>query len=407
MTHPAWQSMCAALTLSVALGFAQAADNGTPKDRLFARIYGSVAAATIGNSMGEPVEGWNWERIEKTHGLVDRLLPGDRLTKDSTKPQRFGSPWVYRAYHREPGWTEDGMERYKLLSSAIIRKGGRITVEDLAVEWVEKIDPAKFGYHLGPQDQIIYNLLKAGVPPWEVGRYAAWPAFMGTSKMIQPVGIVNACRPDVAARDALDLARIKDAQGRPDNYAVEVAAGIAAATAEALRPGATVDSVVQAALAQLPDVAGVADRRNGGRAEVAMGIQWAKQAKHWKDLRPLYEQRYQWRAASLATEILSGGLACFYMAKGDPREGIICAVNLGRDTDCKAYIAGGLGGALRGIEALPGDWVETVEKAVLTDPYTVDKRTARQLSEGLYRAAVNEMRKTEAATSEIKALLAQ
>ena len=57
------------------------------------------------------------------------------------------------------------------------------------------------------------NLLKAGVPPWEVGRYAAWPAFMGTSKMIQPVGIVNACRPEMAARDARAAGADADGHG--------------------------------------------------------------------------------------------------------------------------------------------------------------------------------------------------
>jgi ADP-ribosylglycohydrolase len=320
---------------------------------------------------------------------------GERVVR-----QRFGPPWISRSYTRQPGWTEDGMERYKLLCAAIIRKGGRINIEDLAREWVEKIDPKKFGYNLGNQDQVIYNLLRDGMPPWEVGRYAAWPAFIGTSKMIQPIGIVNACRPDNAARDALDVARIKDAQGLPNNFALEVAAGIAAATAEALRPSATVNSVIETALAQLPDVP-------GARREVETVIGWARNAKDWKELRVPYAERYRGRPGSNAIEILGGGLACFLAADGRPREAILYAVNLGRDTDCKAYVAGGLAGALRGIEAVPADWVDTVEKAVLTDPHTVDKRTARQMAEGLYLAFLNELRKTKLAASEADSLLAK
>jgi hypothetical protein len=90
------------------------------------------------------------------------------------------------------------------------------------------------------------------MPPYEVGRYAIWPGFMGTSKMMQPLGLISACRPDVAAKDALDLGRIKDAQGRPlwrddkpdaegryhstliYNNALENCAAIAAATAAAI-----------------------------------------------------------------------------------------------------------------------------------------------------------------------------
>ena len=33
--------------------------------------------------------------------------------------------------------------------------------------WAEEIDPAKFGYIMGPQDQVIYYQIKAGVPPWD------------------------------------------------------------------------------------------------------------------------------------------------------------------------------------------------------------------------------------------------
>jgi ADP-ribosylglycohydrolase len=393
--------LCVVLAVGSAVSYGQSSATNSPKDRLFARIYGSVAAANVGNAMGAPVEGWPWERTEKTYGFLDRFVAEESPARaDRPVPQRFGPPWVSRSYRREPGWTEDGMERYKLLASAIIRKGGRITIEELAREWVEKINPAQFGYNLGNQDQVIYNLLKSGMPPWEVGRYAAWPGFIGTSKMIQPVGLVNACRPDMAARDALDNARIKDAQGLPNNYALEVAAAIAAATAEALRPGATVDSIVETALAQLPN-------ERGARMEVETVIGWARKAKDWKELRVPYAERYKGKPGSNAIEILGGGLACFIMAKGQPREAILYAVNLGRDTDCKAYTAGGIAGALRGIEALPPEWVETVEKAVLTDPHTVDKRNARQLAEGIYAAALNEHRKGKTAGGEIDSLTAK
>ncbi len=380
--------------LAVVLAGAACAQSGAPpKSKLFSRIYGCEAAGNIANSMGDVVEGLSWQEIEKRYGLLEKLLPQDK--KEGRSPQRFGPDWVRSAHHRPPGMTEDGFERHRLLTSAILKKGGRITIEDLARTWIEDIDPTRFGYLLGPQDQVIYSLLKAGLPPWEVGRYAAWPAFIGTSKMIEPVGMVNACRPEEAARDALELSRIKDVQGRPNNFALEVAAAIAAATAEALRPEATPQSVIDVALAQLPAEP---------RKEVERALGWARKAREWKELRPLFEKTYDGKPISNAVEVLSGGLACFYMADGRPREAIVYAVNLGRDTDCKAYVAGGLAGALRGIEALPKDWVETVEKQVVTDPYTVSRRTARQAAEGLYRACLAEMRKMKKAVGEIDSM---
>jgi len=382
------------------VSFGQPAGEKPPNDRLFAHIYGAVAGAYIGNAMGAPVEGWTWEKIEKTYGFLDKFV---------ADPRSKGVP-------NRPGWTEDGMERYKLLASAIIKKGGRISIEELAQEWVEKIDPTRIGFRIGPQDRIIYDLLKAGMPPMEVGRYAIWPGFMGTAKMMQPLGLISACRPDVAAKDALDLGRIKDAQGRPlwrndkqtedgryrstliYNSALENCAAIAAATAEAIRPNATVDSVIATALAQLPP---------GSRKEVETVLGFAKNAKDWKEIRPLYQKFYEGTPISNAIDILAGGLACFKLANGQPREATLYATNLGRDTDCKAYVAGGLAGALRGIEAWPPEWVELVEKAVVTDPYTVDKRNARQIAEGLYKACINEMRKVKSQTGELESLLAR
>jgi ADP-ribosylglycohydrolase len=380
-------ALCGMVTVS------QAASQSEFDNELFSRIYGCEAAGNIANSMGDVTEGLSWQEIEKRYGFVDKLLPQDK--KASRSPQPFGPDWIRHAHHRPPGMTEDGFERHRLCTSAILKKGGRITIEDLARTWIADIDSSKFGYLLGPQDQVIYNLLKDGLPPAEVGRYAAWPGFIGTSKMIMPVGIVNACRPDEAARDALQLGRIKDVEGRPGNYALELCAAIAAATAEALRPKATVESVIDIALEQLSPES---------RKEVQHGLDWAKKANDWKDLRPLYVARYEGKPISNAVEVLSGGLACFYVAKGQPREAILYAVNLGRDTDCKAYVAGGLAGALRGIEAIPAEWVKIVEEQVVTDPYTVSRRTARQAAEGLYQACLAEMARAKRAVAEIEQL---
>jgi len=398
MKYAWWTLTITALLATAAHG--QPSAGGSPNDQLFAHIYGGVAGAYIGNAMGAPVEGWTWEKIEKTYGFLDKFV---------ADPRHKGVP-------NQPGWTEDGMERYKLLCRTIMKKGGRITIEELAQQWVHDIDPTKIGFRIGPQDRIIYDLLKAGVPPMEVGRYAIWPGFMGTSKMMQPLGLINACRPDVAAKDALDVGRIKDQQGRPlwrddkvnaegeykstliYNNALENAAAIAAATAEAMRPGATVDSVIATALDQLPP---------GSRRECETVLGFAEKAKNWKDIRPLYQNYYRGRPISNAIDILAGGLACFKLAKGQPREAVLYASNLGRDTDCKAYVAGGLAGALRGIQAWPPEWVELVEKAVATDPYTVDKHTARQIAEGLYAAAMNELRKVKRQTADIESLLAK
>lgn len=352
---------------------------------LFDKILGIEAAAAIGNSMGDVSEGLSYEQIEARYGFLAELLPQDEPERH--RKMEWGYDFHNHAHHRPPGMTEDGQERHRLLTTAVVEKGGRITVEDLGRVWVRDIDPAKFGYLLGPQDQVIYYSLKAGVPAAEVGRYAVWPAFIGTSKMIVPIGVVNACNPEQAARDAHDVGRMKDVHGRPGNYALEVAAAIAAGIATALKPGATVDAIVQTALGQLSSVP---------RQEVEMGLRWAKEAAgDWKRLRPLYADFYRGRPISNAVEVLSGALALLSMTGPDPKEVILRCVNFGRESDCRAYVAGTMAAAITGVAGLPAEWAQTVEDELKTDPYTVSRRSLRESAEGLYRALLNNVASTK------------
>lgn len=377
---------------------------------LFDKIYGIEAATTIANSIGDPLEGLRWDQIEEKYGLVTELLPqinkwGDRPVMGfsagskgyAIMEQEWGHPFIWHVHDRPPGQGEDGHERHRLAVTAIIEKGGRISIEDLARIWIRDIDPDNFGYLLGPQDQVIYYSLKAGVFPWEVGRYATFPGMIGTSKMMIAVGTINACDPRQAALDAHDLGRIKDIRGPRDNYSLEVAAAIAAGTAEGLKPDATVQSVIDIALAQLTRVP---------REEVEQGLAWARAAKDWKDLRPLYQDRYDGHWMSNAVEILSGAMAVFLLSDGHIQDSIVRAINMGRDTDCRAYIAGGWSAALRGIDEVPADWLETVTEQVKTDPYTVSTRTPLESAQGLYDSLLASLEQSRVRIQHLESQLA-
>jgi len=89
---------------------------------------------------------------------------------------------------------------------------------------------------------------------------------------------------------------------------------------------------------------------------------------------------------SQANEVVAKGIAAFVFSKGNPREAVIDAVNLGRDTDCAAAVAGGLAGALSGPGELPAEWIRQVNDATVQDPYTNNKRSAEQTAQGLFDA---------------------
>lgn len=363
---------------------------------LYDKIYACHAAGTIANAIGDVPEGLTWQEIEERYGFVDTMLAQEKPERLRPRPVDWGPDFHYRAHHRPPGMTEDGQERHRLVCEAIIQKGGRITVTDLARTWIERIDPAKFGYLLGPQDQVIYFSLKAGLPPAEVGRFASWPGFIGTSKMIAPVGLVNACDPEQAARDALDIGRIKDTLGAAGNYALEVSAGIAAGVAEAMKLEASVGGVIDTVLAQLS---------SPPRAEVEQGLMWARTHRDWKSLRPLYQERYSGHPISNAVEVLSSALALFYLLDGDPEQCLLAAVNFGRDCDCRAYVSGGLASTLRGSASLRRAWIDTIENEITDDPYTVSTRSLSDTAKGLTEAALHVYQHGKETGARIEALL--
>lgn len=348
---------------------------------LYDRIYAANAVAPIANSMGDLSEHMTWMEVEETYGFLDKLLP-QIVPARTPKQMQWGPPFEYYEMDRVAGQGEDGQERHRLVCEAIIEKGGRIDAWDLGRAWLKHVDQKKFGLLMGPQDQVIYWGMYSGVPPTEIGRYATYPGFHGTSKMIQPIGLVNACNPRQAARDALDVGRIKDVSGFPNNYGLEVAASLAAGCAHALSPNATVGSVIDTVLSYLSP---------GPRAEVEQGIEWAKQYKDWKKLRELYHDRYSPYPMSDAVENLSSAMALFYLCDGEPYNGVLWAVNMGRDADDRAYDVGCLAAALNGLGDIPQAWLDTVDSALEADHVTVSNRSLKDCADGLYRAAKNEI----------------
>lgn len=383
------------------------------QNKLFKKIYGYVAGGSIGNSMGELMEGYTVEERQKYWGWIDYLPVVEKYVDASgaaTRPRPsinnrasnpfdtgLGRPPIGHDQVRVPGTTEDGEERFRILATAIIEKGGRIDIWDLAKAWATLITPDKFGWQLGSQDQRIYYSILAGISPWEIGRYASWPGLYGTVKMIGAVGVVNACYPEQAFQDGMELAHLKDTRGVPGNYAVEIAGAHCAGVAEALKPNATVESVRQVAssfLSSTPRKEYDAVQELGekcGEDPEKFGIEM--------------QNKYENRQVSNAVEVFSAAHALLKMCNADPKKAILYAVNSGRDTDCRAHTVGSLAGALSGIDQVPWEWVKTVDDAMSVNIHTTSNRTSLETTEGLYKAAMNNIARMRKVIEEVDSYL--
>jgi hypothetical protein len=101
--------------------------------------------------------------------------------------------------------------------------------------------------------------------------------------------------------------------------------------------------------------------------------------------------RYAGLPGDFGEELLSKGLAIFYVTAGNVQATILGGVNFGRDTDCVTAIASGFSGALSGTATIPAEWIAKVDQAEKEAEHTVSHLSCGETADGLYAAALNEM----------------
>ena len=220
----------------------------------------------------------------------------------------------------------------------------------------------------------------------------------GAAMYMTPVGVVNAADPAAAYAEAIDVAG-----AHQSSYGREAAGVFAAAVAAALRPGASIESVVEVA-------AGLA--HDGTRAAIDAVVAVAARVTDWRaalgPLRdavapfdtvgpqyrePAMDARRPSRTKSIEELPIALGLAL--VADGEYREAVLGAVNYGRDSDSIATMAGAIAGALGGAGAVPQDWLEqvaTASRVDLTTPAATLVGVTRQIwQRDAERAAAREL----------------
>ncbi|BAS27923.1 ADP-ribosylglycohydrolase family protein [Limnochorda pilosa] len=348
------------------------------RSQLFKKVYGSIAVANIGSAMGAAVEwvsvpGGGWKAIEEELGWVETFLPW--MQKERDVRYWNNSPRLrYLHMDMPPGMTEDGAEIRYLLALAIVEKGDRVTVDDLAEVWKRHIKREDIGRLVNPHIKIHMDRLTAGdentrIPPRLIGSLTPWPGLVDAPHMIGPIGIINACDPFQASMDAAEVSFLLQP---PASGGVEASRMIAAATAEAFRPGATVESVVEAARKYVS---------LHTREILDETLEIAQQHPDIREIRePIRRHFMPTYPYADAVETAAEALALFVITKGEVREGMIGATNLGRDTDCIGGMLGAICGAFKGIDNVPNEWMEVVQQAIDANPYTVQKLSMRDLS---------------------------
>ena len=338
------------------------------------KFYGCIAGCHIGSAMGAPVESWPYEKIEKEYGILDKLLPY----------HHYGT---LNNWDRQPGTTEDGVERQKLMITAIIEKQDRINAEDLRRAWVEHMNPNAGGLVSEPFEGSLLAMAKTPMPAQEIGKYCDYSGLVSVSRSCHPIGLINAGDIQGAIDAVNEIGQLYNvANSRGILWAQVTVIAIAAAT----KPNATVDSVLGAIF----DNAEKVDRRFirpvDIRAEIERALKLTADCGDVREMRKKFDSMYSGEgvpyAQSYANEIVTKAVCVFKMTKGNTWEAMKAGVNMGRDTDCLTAVAAGISGALTGADSIPKELIKQSDYATSVNPHTNSKRTLRENSDGLYGA---------------------
>jgi len=312
------------------------ANSNVENTRLFSKVLGCLAIGAIGDNLGRPVEGWHYKQIQERYGRLEDpwagLGGGDRGFDVGTDDTALG----------------------QVLCHCYIDKGRPILVEDYAEYWLREMNPLKFFFCL----RNTYELLKMGYSPRLTG---VLNIVTGSGLMaINPVGIFNAGDPERAYVDGVNLASI--VQRDLDIFIPGI---IAAAIAEAFRPGATCDSVIDAAISVAPSKSLITfDERDPDNLKDTL-IQAVEVASRYDDVfsarEGLYEKCLQYAAID-PQEVVALTFGIFKASHGDTRMAVLGGANTGRDADTLASLNGQMCGALNGVDSAPQEWLEGLKQ---------------------------------------------
>lgn len=334
-----------------------------PPSALENRIWGGLLGGTIGDAMGKPTHRLSRNEIQARFGRVGDL-------KDTTAPpchvdpsRPVISPDSRGATHASPvpvpaGCYTDVTRLKHLLCDAVIAADGHVGALEVAEHWLANMDPFEFYY---PVFASYFKLHFAVASPRDngIGNIPSNSSAMA----IAPIGLINPGDPRLAALEAFDVASLIHT-GVARDAACLVAAGVAAC----LSPGATVEGVVEAALAAARPEPPLLDSMERALAQ-------AQQATSEGALLDSLCESSLWPLISRDTdpgnpgyaptadprEAVPCAFAMFCFSRGDPQGALLCAANFGRDALATGAIVGALAGTFSGADAIPQSWRLRVE----------------------------------------------
>lgn len=286
------------------------------------RTRASLLALAAGDALGAPTEGMSRQQIARTFGYVETFLTADAAGTDDT-------------------------EYAVLTAMAALAHGRSMTSDDVADLWLDALAVQDGGFSgAGFSEIVALAGLSAGLRPPDSGirSYERWSD--GAAMRVAPLGLLCPGDPGEAARlAAVDAAVSHSGDG-------VLAAQAVAASVAAGAGGATWDAAIAAGVAAIPADSWTARAIGQALALVAEAPDVDHAERALSESLPL--RHYPWADAAPEAVAFTFGLIAAH--EGHLRRTVLAGVNIGRDSDTIAAMAGAICGAIHGMAAVPEEW---------------------------------------------------
>ncbi len=339
------------------------------------RCVAVITGAAVGDALGGAIEGWTPEQIEERHG--GRVAGIVEPWFENWRTARPIAP-----YHKGDGHITDDTLMTRLLVEVYAKRRRHLDAYDVAKDlvplmigeprWIPEFEAEALILQrvFLAEKWLVARLHYGHVDPREAG--VGNVVNCGATMYMAPVGLANAGDPDAAYAEAIDITG-----AHQSSYGREAAGVFAAMVAASVAPGATVEGVVEhairvshdgtrAALEAVRDaVKGIArpstdeERRELGRVIREAVAPFDSVGPEYRNMS--MDARRPSRTKSIEELPVAVGMLLGY--QGDFRESVLGSVNYGRDADSIAVMAGAVAAGLGGVDSVPTEWVDDIEKA--------------------------------------------
>jgi ADP-ribosylglycohydrolase len=310
----------------------------------YGRILGCLYGLAIGDALGMPTSFLPPEEIKRIYQMVTNF--------EEPIPDH-----VYHAGYRRAQITDD-TEQTILVAETLLesKKADSQAIARALLEWFHGVGGVESDA-VGPSSKAALAAIETGSSLIEAGKRGDTN---GAAMRISPVAILNSAQ-DRTLKDLIQDVYQVCLPTHGSNQAISGASALASGIMAALQ-GEDLDATVAVTM----------EGANQGKEHgfpvigpsIAKRIQLALEISNRNSSLPgAASEIYQIIGAGVAmAESVPAAIGLFFAAKGDPKDTILAAVNMGGDCDTVASMAGALAGAFKGVGSLPQAWIDMVEE---------------------------------------------